>query len=38
MTDPKDPEKTILVTRNEWAIDREPPIFTQDRGYVEGWL
>ena len=38
MTDPKDPEKTILVTRNEWASDREPPIFTQDRGYVEGWL
>lgn len=38
MTDPRDHEKTIQVTRNEWAIDREPPIFTQDRDYVERWL
>lgn len=36
--DPRDPEKTILVTRNEWTTDREPPIFTQDRDYVERWL
>lgn len=38
MQDPRDPGKTITVFRWEWFIDREPPIFTQDRDYVERWL
>lgn len=36
--DPRDSSKTITVFRREWFIDREPPIFTQNRGYVERWL
>lgn len=27
-----------LVNRNEWFIDKDIPIFTQDRNYVEKWL
>lgn len=27
-----------LVNRNEWFIDKDIPIFTQDRSYVEKWL
>lgn len=38
MPDPKNPGKTISVSRRKWLIDREPPIFTQDRDYVERWL
>lgn len=38
MPDPKNPGKTITVSRRKWLIDREPPIFTQDRDYVERWL
>ena len=38
MQDPRDSGKTITVSRREWVIDREPPIFTQDRDYVERWL
>jgi len=38
MPDPKNPGKTITVSRRKWFIDREPPIFTQDRDYVERWL
>lgn len=30
-------EKTI-VTRNEWYIDNEIPIFSQDREYIEKWI
>lgn len=36
--DPRDPSKTITVTRNKWVVDVEPPIFTQDREFVEKWL
>lgn len=25
----------VEVVRNRWVIDREPPIFSQERGYVE---
>ena len=38
MQDPRDTSKTITVARRGWVIDREPPIFTQDREYIEGWL
>jgi len=38
MQDPRDTSKTITVARRGWVIDREPPIFTQDRNYIEGWL
>ncbi len=38
MEDPRNPGQSINITRREWRIDREPPIFTQDRDYVERWL
>lgn len=38
MQDPRDSSKTITVSRRTWVIDREPPTFTQDRGYIERWL
>lgn len=38
MQDPRDPAKEIVVSRRQWVIDREPPIFTRNREYVEGWL
>lgn len=38
MQDPRDSSKTIQVSRREWVVDGEPPIFTQDRDYVERWL
>lgn len=38
VTDPRNPENKINVTRRRWRIDREPPVFTQDRNYVERWL
>ena len=34
---PKTKEKTIVL-RNEWYIDKNIPIFTQDKEYVEKWL
>lgn len=30
--------ETVEVFRNRWVIDREPPIFSQERGYVEKWI
>lgn len=30
--------KTVKVSRNKWVIDREPPVFTQDRNFIERWL
>lgn len=36
--DPKDAESMLHVVRREWTVDLEPPIFTQDRAYVEKWL
>lgn len=35
MENPRNPGKEIVVTRRKWVIDRKPPIFTQDREYVE---
>lgn len=37
VTIPKTGEKR-LVNRSEWFIDKDIPIFTQDRDYVEKWL
>ena len=34
---PKTEEK-LMVNRSEWYIDKNIPIFTQDRDYVEKWL
>lgn len=38
MEDPRNPGKEIEVRRRVWTIDQEPPIFTQEREYVERWL
>lgn len=32
------PVREQIVERRKWVVDKEPPIFTQDRVYVEGWL
>lgn len=37
VTIPKTGEERI-VNRSEWFIDKDIPIFTQDRDYVEKWL
>lgn len=31
-------DATVEVSRSRWVVDREPPVFTQDREYVERWL
>lgn len=31
-------DKKVKVRRNQWYIDNEIPIFTQDRKYIEKWL
>lgn len=38
MDDPQNPGKEIEVTRRKWVIDREIPIFTQNRAYIEDLL
>lgn len=38
MKNPHRPDKEIVVSRRVWVVDRTPPIFTQDRLYVERWL
>lgn len=38
MDDPQHLGQQITVTRRKWVIDREIPIFTQDRAYVENLL
>lgn len=38
MEDPRHPGQQVTVTRRRWVIDREPPIFTQDRAYIEALL
>lgn len=35
MPDPRDDSASILVERNRWVVDKKPPIFTQDRSYIE---
>ena len=30
--------ETVEAFRNRWVIDREPPIFSQEREYVEKWI
>ena len=38
MDDPRNPGKRITVERNEWTIDRDIPIFTQEREFIERLL
>lgn len=38
MRDPRNQEEVITVARREWVIDRDPPIFTQEREYIERFL
>ena len=38
MDDPRNPGKQITVSRRRWVVDREIPIFTQDREYVEALI
>ena len=38
MKDPQDSSKTITVQRRVWEVDRDIPIFTQDRSYIEKLL
>lgn len=35
---PRNNDEVVNVTRRRWVIDREIPIFTQDREFVERWL
>lgn len=36
--DEEEDTEMVEVVRNRWVIDREPPIFSQERGYVEKWI
>lgn len=36
--DPRNPDATILVKRRAWVIDRDIPIFTHDRNYIERFI
>lgn len=38
MVNPKDKNNIIKVIRNRWTIDKEIPVFTKDRNFVEKWL
>lgn len=38
ITNPLDPSEEITVSRRRWVIDKQIPIFTQDRSFVERWL
>lgn len=38
MPDPKNQTEEITVCRKQWYVDRDTPIFTQDREFVERWL
>ena len=38
MDDPRNHGQQITVTRRKWVVDREIPIFTQDRTYIEKLL
>ena len=35
MDDPRNPGQKITVERRNWVIDKEIPIFTKDRSYIE---
>lgn len=38
MPNPKKPGEEILVKRKRWVVDKNIPVFTQDRAFVERWL
>lgn len=38
MEDPRMPGKQIQVERRVWVIDSNPPIFSQDRNFIEKWI
>jgi tRNA(His) 5'-end guanylyltransferase len=38
MDNPRNPCETITVQRKQWEIDREIPVFTQDRNFIERFL
>lgn len=38
MEDPRNPGTMIQVKRRVWVIDQRPPIFSQDRNYIERLL
>lgn len=33
-----DGEKTVEFLRNRWLVDREPPVFSEEREYIERWI
>lgn len=35
---PAGPNKGQVITRHRWVVDRTIPVFTRDRGYIEGLL
>ncbi len=35
---PLDPKNIVTVTRCKWVIDKEPPVFTKDREYLERFI
>lgn len=36
--DHNNPAEEVIVKRNRWIIDKDIPVFTQDRAFVERWL
>lgn len=34
----KNGEDMVEVIRHKWVVDTNPPVFTQDRGFIERWL
>lgn len=38
MANPENPSEEILVKRNRWRVERNIPVFTQDRDFIERWL
>lgn len=38
MPNPRNPEEEISVRRNLWVVDKDIPVFTQDRDFIERWL
>lgn len=38
MPNPQNPGEEILVKRKRWVVDKNIPVFTQNRTFVERWL
>lgn len=38
INNPRNPEEMVVITRRQWEIDTDIPVFTQDREFVERFL